>query len=101
MQESTSREPIISSNYRYRLHFVMLHNKILRAEDFGFERRDNVLFPEIVILKPEGLPDPCTCGKCPHRNVCHCRVAGLMCCKYCKCKTNDFCQNPIANNINE
>ncbi len=36
----------------------------MNAEDYGFRRVDNVLLPEIVISKPEGLPDPCTCGKC-------------------------------------
>ena len=37
-----------------------------------------MLIPEIVISKPEGLPDPCTCGKCVCRNVCRYRVAGLQ-----------------------
>ena len=67
---------------------------ILTAETFGFERRGIVLVPKIVISKPEGLPDPCTCGKCTHKNGCRCRVAGLLCCKYCKCKAGDSCQNP-------
>ena len=30
------------------------------AEAYGFKRRENILAPEIVIPKPEGLPDPCT-----------------------------------------
>ena len=35
------------------------------------------MVPEIVISKPEGLPDPCTCGKCDRKNGCCCRVAGM------------------------
>ena len=52
--------------------------------------------PEVVISKPEGLPAPCTCCKCAHKNGCCCRVAGIECCKYCKCKGGDSCQNPIT-----
>ena len=66
------------------------------AEAYGFERRENIMVPEIVISKPEGLPDPCTCGKCARKNGCCCRVAGIKCCKYCKCKGGDSCQNPIT-----
>ena len=66
------------------------------AEAYGFKRRENILVPEIVISKPEGLPDPCTCGKCARKNGCCCRVAGIKCCKYCKCKGGDSCQNPIT-----
>ena len=29
------------------------------AEVYGFKRRENILVPEIVTSKPEGLPDPC------------------------------------------
>ena len=68
----------------------------MSAEAYGYERRDNMLVPEIVITKPEGLPDPCTYGKCARRNGCCCRVAGIKCCKYCKCKGGDSCQNPIT-----
>ena len=59
------------------------------AEAYDFERRKNKLVPEIVISKPEGLPDPCTCGKCARKNGCCCRVAGIKCCKYCKFKGGD------------
>jgi len=68
----------------------------MNAEDYGFRRVDNVLLPEIVISKPEGLPDSCTCGKCARKNSCRCRAAGIKCCKYCKCKGGDCCQNPIT-----
>ncbi|KAF3852772.1 hypothetical protein F7725_006127 [Dissostichus mawsoni] len=59
---------------------------IMNAESYGFVRRGSLLVPEIVISKPEGLPDPCSCGKCARKNGCPCRVAGIRCCKYCKCK---------------
>ena len=68
----------------------------MNPESYGFERRGTLLIPEIVITKPEGLPDPCTCGKCARKNGCRCRVAGIKCCKYCKCKGDDGCKNPIT-----
>ena len=43
---------------------------LMNAEAYGFERRDNLLLPEIVISKSEGLPDPCRCGKCARKNSC-------------------------------
>ena len=49
------------------------------AEAYGFKRRENILVPKIVISKPEGLPDPCTCGKCACKNGCCCRVAEIKC----------------------
>ncbi len=69
---------------------------IMNAESYGFVRRGSLLVPEIVISKLEGLPDPCTCGKCARKNVCPCRLAGIHCCKYCKCKGGDCCKNPIT-----
>ena len=68
---------------------------ILNAEDYGFVRKGSLLVPEIVISKPEGLPDPCSCGKCAHKNGCPCRIACIHCCKYCKCKGGSNCKNPI------
>ena len=53
---------------------------ILNADAYGFVRKGSLLVPEIVISKPEGLPDPCSCGKCAHKNGCPCRVAGIRCC---------------------
>ena len=49
------------------------------AEAYGFKRRENILIREIVISKPEGLPDPCICGKCACKNGCCGRVAGIKC----------------------
>ncbi|KAF3853607.1 hypothetical protein F7725_014295 [Dissostichus mawsoni] len=46
---------------------------IMNAESYGFVRRGSLLVPEIVISKPEGLPDPCSCGKCARKNGCPCR----------------------------
>ena len=68
----------------------------MNTESYGFVRKGNLIVPDIVISKPEGLPDPCTCGKCAHKNGCRCRVAGIKCCKYCKCKGGDSCKNPIT-----
>ena len=59
---------------------------------FWFCQIGDVLALEIVISRPESLPNPCTCGKCSQKNGCYCRVTGLMCCKYCKCKADDFFQ---------
>ena len=67
---------------------------ILNAESYGFVRTSSLLVPNIVISKPEGLPDPCMCGKCARKNGCPCRVAGIHCCKFCKCKGGDHCKNP-------
>ena len=60
--------------------------KTMNAESYGYVRRDSSLVPEFVISKPDNLPDPCTCGKCARENGCRCRIAGIKCCKYCKCK---------------
>ena len=68
----------------------------MNAESYGFERIDGELVPEIVISKPDSLPDPCKCAKCARKNVCPCRVAGIKCCKYCKCKCGEDCKNPIT-----
>ena len=40
---------------------------LLNAKDYGFERKHGLIFPQIVITKPEGLLDPCKCGKCAVR----------------------------------
>ena len=68
----------------------------MNAESYGYVRRDSSLVPEFVISKPDNLPDPCTCGKCARKNGCRCRIAGIKCCKYCKCKGGDCCRNPIT-----
>ena len=68
----------------------------MNIESYGFVRKGNLIVPDIVISKPEGLPDPCTCSKCTHKNGCRCREAGIKCCKYCKCKGGDSCQISIT-----
>ena len=66
------------------------------AQSCGFVKRGSLLLPEVVTSKPEGLPDPCTCGKGDHKNnECPCRVAGIKYCKYRKFKGSDCCKNPI------
>ena len=69
---------------------------ILNPEMYGFERVSGVLVPEMVISKPEDLPGPCKCSKCARKNSCPCRIAGVHCCKYCKCEGGSSCKNPIA-----
>ncbi len=64
----------------------------IHHHDFGFERKDNLIVSEIVITKPEGLLDPCKCGKCACKNVCPCKMARVSCCKYCKCKADENCK---------
>ena len=51
------------------------------AESCGYVRCGGLLMPETVLSKPEGLLDPCQCGKCACQNVCYHRVAGIKCCK--------------------
>ena len=63
----------------------------MNPESYGFERRGTSLIHEIVITKPDDLPDPCMCGKCARKNGCRSRVAGIKC---CKCKGDDGCKNP-------
>ena len=60
------------------------------------ERRDNLLVPEIVTLNLKACQTPCTCDKCVRKNKCCYKVGGIKCCKYCKCKGGNYCQNPIA-----
>ena len=69
---------------------------LLNVEDYGFVTKNNFLIPEIIITKPDGLLDPCKCGKCARKNACPCRVAEVGCCKYYKCKAGESCKNPIT-----
>ena len=36
---------------------------LLNAESYGFERIDGDVVPEIVVINPDSLPDPCKCRK--------------------------------------
>lgn len=102
------RTPCTSTNARKHIHrdYYQLQLCVqapfrdatltMNAKFYSFERRGSFLVPEIVISKPEGLQDPCTCGKCAHKNECPCWVAGIHCCKYCKSKGDDCCKNPIT-----
>ena len=69
------------------------------AEAYGFERRENnILVPETVISKPEGLPDPCICGKCAYKNGCCCRVATVNAMEVTVAKTRLLNEHNIIHN---
>ena len=70
----------------------------MNVESYGFIRSGGLLVPHIVASKPEDLPDPCTCGKCARKNGCPYRVAGIRCCKYCKCKGGELCVKILSLN---
>ena len=64
-------------------------------------REKETIVSDIVCAKPEGLLNPCTCGKCVHKNECHFMVDGINCCKYCKNKGGDSPQNVYSSNVLE
>ena len=68
-------------------------------QEYAYEAKGDCLEPILLNgpIKPDDLPEPCNCGKCARNNVCPCRIAGVPCCMYCKCKGKDICKNP--NNI--
>ena len=39
----------------------------MNADSYSYVGRNSLLVPEFVILKPNNLPDPCTCSKCHTR----------------------------------
>lgn len=95
---SNARMHIRRSYYQVQLWIQAPYrdaSQYLNAELYGWERVDGNLVPEIICSKPDGLPDPCKCGKCARKNVCPCRISGIKCCRYCKCKAGDDCKNPI------
>ena len=50
---------------------LFLSNQVCQCkESYGYVRRNNSVVPEFVISKPDNLPNPCTCGKCAHKNGC-------------------------------
>ena len=52
-----------------------------------------ILVPEMVNTKPEGLQDPCRFDKCARMTGFPCRIVNKPCCMFCKCTGN--CKNPI------
>ena len=52
-----------------------------------------ILVPEMVNTKPEGLQHPCKCDKWARMTGCPCRIVNTPCCMFCKYKGN--CKNPI------
>ena len=75
----------------------------MNTELFGFVRKGNSILPDIVISKPEGLPDTgtCMCGKCAHRNGCCCRVAGIKFLLHTCMLNNLSCHNVNISNVLE
>ncbi len=68
----------------------------LKPEDFGYREEDGLLMPiQNHILLPDDFPRSCSCGKCA-TTKCICRMAGVACCSYCKCRTpgTEGCKNP-------
>ena len=54
---------------------------------------DGELLPIITgPIIPDDYPTPCTCGKCAQSKKCPCRVMGVKCTDFCKCKRD--CRNP-------
>ena len=67
----------------------------LNPENFGYHIEDEDLLPTITTEErlPEDFPMPCKCMKCAPKNVCPCRLKSIPCCKFCKCGSEDACQN--------
>ena len=54
---------------------------------------DGELLPIITgPIIPDDYPTPCTYGKCAQSKKCPCRVMGVKCTDFCKCKRD--CRNP-------
>ena len=64
------------------------------AELYGLQRILILIVPGIVTSKPEDLPDPCTCGKCGHKNG---YVAtGYLESSVANTAGGESCKNPIT-----
>ena len=94
------RTPFTSINTRKHKEHISNNScgykSSLEIKLFGFVRKGNSIVPDIVISKPEGLPDPCMCSKCAHKNGCCWRVAGIKCCKYSINKGGYCCKRLIT-----
>ena len=97
---TTIRLHVIRAFYQcYR--WVMAPNRDIATthspEDYAYQVTGEYLEPLLIDgpNKPDDLPEPCTCGECARENVCPCRIAEILCCVYCKCKSSqDVCKNP-------
>jgi len=69
----------------------------LKPEDCGYEYEQGQLIPATLWkILPAHWSVFCTCDKCA-RSTCSCRMAGVRCCRFCRCKkTSPYCKNPIA-----
>ena len=71
-------------------------SSLLNPTDYQYSLDDDGFFyPNISIETeiPEDFPHPCTCGKCAREKVCNCRILKIICCEFCKCKSEE-CKNP-------
>lgn len=70
----------------------------LKPEDCGYEHDHGHLIPATSWKTLEVHWSVfCSCDKCA-RSTCPCRMAGVKCCKFCRCKKTSphTCKNPIA-----
>ena len=63
---------------------------------YGYREKGDYLEPVLVEepIKPSCLPDPCRCLTYAREHLCSCRIVGISCCIYCKCKKSSDCKNP-------
>ena len=79
------------------LRSPFVENIDLDPLDFGYCIDEDENMVPIISTKPSipsDFPHPCTCKKCAKTTVCKCRVLGIACCQYCKCKASSECKNP-------
>ena len=96
---SSIRLHILRAYYQCRLWIEAPFHDIsasLPPTSYGYRKNGDFLEPVLVEqpVKPSNLPDPCNCQKCARETVCPCRIVGISCCKYCKCKNGPVCKNP-------
>ena len=66
--------------------------------NYGYRIDEDEKLVPVISTKPpipSNFPHPCSCQKCSKANVCKCRVLGVACCVYCKCKACSDCKNPV------
>lgn len=74
----------------------------LKPEFFGYELENGYIVPKKVPLQYPPIDDlipNCNCKNCS-RKSCACKSAGLSCISFCKCRTDNSCENPYNNNVN-
>ena len=81
-----------------RLQSPFLENIELDPVNFGYRIDEDEKLVPVISTKPSipsNFPHPCSCQKCTKATVCKCRVLGIACCVYCKCKACPDCKNPV------